>query len=124
MSSGKEIGAFALGVTSMTLSPRPGGGRDVQMNLEGTVTGAWDAAVIMTMNISTEDLKNGTYSDTVVGFLADGTTISGDGVGTTQALGGNKWRVRGNALTSDGHTLSSDGEMDLTTRSYKEKLFE
>jgi hypothetical protein len=124
MSNGKEIAAFEYGATSITITPLPGGARNFQLNMEGTVSGAWDATAMSTMNIDTDDMKNGTFSATVVAYLADGTVVTGDGVGTTQAIGGNKWRIRSNAITSDGHSISTDGEMDLATRSYKGKVYE
>ena len=123
MSNGKEIASFEYQSTSITLTTLPGGARQFQLNMEGKVSGAWEATALMTMTATTNDMQNGTYEATVAGYLADGGVVTGEGSGTTQSLGGHKWRVCGQGLTSDGQVLSTDGEMDLASRTYKGKVF-
>jgi hypothetical protein len=124
MPTAKEIAAFDMQRTSIKVMPEPGGGRSFELNLEGKVTGAWTGTALCTMSVKSDDFKTGTYSITVAGYLDSGGTVTAIGSGTLKALGGHKWLLRGNDITSDGHSTSTEGELDLASRSYKGKVFE
>ena len=124
MSDKKEIAKFTAKSTSIALSELPGGGLNFQINLEGTVSGGFEGAILMTIQASSADLKNGSYSHVVGGYLSDGSSVSVSGGGTLQSVGTHKWRLRGSDITSDGLAVVTDGEMDLATRTYNGTIYE
>ena len=124
MPQGKEIAKFDMQSTSITVSALPGGGRRFQLNLEGSVTGAWDGTALITMIADSNDLVTGTFTNVVAGYLNDGGVVTGTGSGTLQSTGGHKWRLRGTDLTSDGKAIVTEGVLDLATRKFSGSIYE
>ncbi|MFT4560472.1 MAG: hypothetical protein ACI9BW_000206 [Gammaproteobacteria bacterium] len=122
----KEIAKFTTKSTSIEVSQQPGGALSFTLNLEGSVTGAFEGAILMTIHATSSDLKSGSYTHVVAGYLSDGSTTSVSGGGTLQSVGGggHKWRLRGSDITADGLTVVTDGEMDLATRTYVGTIYE
>lgn len=124
MPAGKEIAAFEMQRTSIKVMPEPNGGRSFELNLEGKVNGAWNGTVLCSMNVTSDDLKIGTYTITIAGYLDSGGTVTASGGGTLKAIGNHRWQLRGSDITSDGHVTMTEGELDLAARSYKGKVYE
>jgi hypothetical protein len=56
--------------------------------------------------------------------LDDGEEISGAGTGTYESNGKHRWKTQGFVRLSDGRTVTTEGEIELATRSWKGKIFE
>ncbi|MFT4581256.1 MAG: hypothetical protein ACI915_000982 [Gammaproteobacteria bacterium] len=79
----------------------------------------------MTIHATSSDLKNGSYTHVVAGYLSDGSTTSVSGGGTLHAIGGgHKWHLRGSDITADGLTVVTESEMDLATLTYVGTIYE
>jgi hypothetical protein len=55
----KEIAEFTTKSTSIEVSQQPGSGLSFQLNLEGSVTGAFEWAILMTIHATSSDLNKG-----------------------------------------------------------------
>ncbi len=120
MAWGKQIGEFAFKFTSLTLTPGPAGSVLVQGNCEGPVTGF--GTVLGTATFVGR--KSGTFSWCASAYLDNGEQPSGTGPGTFESIGIHRWRTQGFVQISDGRTVASEGEIDLSTRSWNGKLYE
>ena len=122
MASGKQIGEFSLKATTFTITPGPAGSVLVQVNFEGPATGF--GVVLGTMTAVSAGQKSGTWSWCAAAYLDNGDSVTGNGHGTFNSGGPNRWRTQGFIQISDGRTLASEGELDLATRMWSGKLFE
>jgi hypothetical protein len=120
MASGKQVGEFSLKSTSLTLTPGPGGSTIVQGNFEGTASGF--GTVIGTGTFVGG--KSGTFSWCSAAYLDNGETLDGTGQGTYESSGRHRWRTQGFVQISDGRRVTSEGEIDLATRTWAGKLYE
>ncbi len=121
MASGKAIGEFSLKSVTSTLTPGPGGSVLNQVNWEGTATGF--GTVFLTSTF-VGGPKSGTFSLCLTSFFDDGDGLSGNGEGRYDSTGKNRWRTQAVTLISDGRRVSSEGELDLASRSWKGKISE
>ena len=77
MAFGKEVASFAMQSTSMTKGTDSAGNHTFDMNMEGTVSGAWSGTILLTMIGTTADFQNGTYTADNAAYLDDGTVLIG-----------------------------------------------
>jgi|SRR5713101_5231446 len=122
MALGKQLGEFSFKATSFTFTPGPGNLVTVAINCEGTA--ASFGAVLGTMTAVGAGQKSGTWSWCGVSYPETGDSVTGNGQGTFEGVGTNKWRTRGFVHISDGRTLAAEGEMELASRSWSGKLYE
>ena len=122
MATGKQIGEFSLKITSLTLTPGPGGSVLVQGNFEGT--SAAFGTILRTATFASVGAKSGTFSVCAAAFLENGDSLTGNGQGTFESIGRHKWRLQELIHISDGRSFDVEGEMDLATRSWIGKIFE
>ncbi len=119
--AGKQIGEFSFKFITITNSPGPAGSVLVQVNWEGTATGF--GAVFSTVTY-VGGPKDGTFSDCGTAYLDNGDGLSGIGQGTYESTGKQRWHTQGFIQISDGRRITSEGEIDLASRSWKGKIFE
>ena len=122
MASGKPIGEYSLKMVTFTATPGSAGSPLIQVNWEGTATGF--GAVFGTATYAGSPPKGGTFSWCSVGYLDNGDALSAIGQGTYESTGKHQWRTQGFFQVSDGRRLTSEGEVDLASRSWKGKMFE
>jgi hypothetical protein len=122
MASGKQVGEFSLKATTFTLTPGPAGSVLVQANFEGPATGF--GTVLGTLTAASAGQKNGTWSWCAAAYLDNGDSVTGNGQGTFSSGGSNRWRTQGFIQISDGRIITSEGELDLATRTWSGKLLE
>ena len=122
MASGKQVGEFSLKASTLTFTPGPAGSVLVHVNLEGPATNF--GTVLGTMTAVSAGQKSGTWSWCAVGYLDNGDNVTGNGQGTFNASGPNRWSTQGSILISDGRNIAVEGEMDLATRVWSGKLFD
>jgi hypothetical protein len=121
MAAGKKIGEYSLKMITMTLSPGPAGSVLNHVNWEGTATGF--GAVFGTATF-VGGPKDGTFSWCSTSFLENGDGLTAMGQGTYESTGKNKWHTETHLEISDGRRTSSEGEIDLASRSWKGTIFE
>jgi hypothetical protein len=121
MAMGKEIGEFSFKVTSVSYAAD---GSTVSANLDGTATGFGTVLGSLIFKVTAPGTKCGTCSYRGAGYLDDGSEVAGTAEGVWHASGKHRWRIRGINLLSSGQLVTSDGELDLASRSYKGKLFD
>jgi hypothetical protein len=121
MASGKQIGEFSFKFITMINSPGPAGSVLKQATWEGTATGF--GAVFSTVTY-VGGPKNGTFSDCGTAYLDNGDELSGIGQGTYESTGKQRWHTEMFMQISDGRRITSEGEIDLASRSWKGKIFE
>ena len=124
MAFGKEVASFSTKTTSMTKSVDSAGNHQFDMNMEGTVSGAWSGTVLLTMIGSTSDFQSGTYTADSAAYLDDGSVVTGTGSGVFGSVGDHKWQVNGTGVLADGSRFAAEAELDLASRSYNGKIFE
>jgi hypothetical protein len=114
----KQVGEYSLKFTSFRYTPGPAGSVIVEGNYEGTATGF--EAVMGTATVVGG--KSGTLSYCSSVYLDNGDQLLGQGTGTYESIGKNRWRTHGYIHFSDGRTIVEEGEVDLATRSWKGKI--
>ena len=119
----KEIGTFTAKSTSITKSSQHGGAHNFQLNVEGNVTGEFEGVLLTTMNLTTNNLKSGTFGTDGAVYLKNGDIVVGIGVGVFSATGGHRWKLLGHILLGDGRLLRSESEIDLASRSWSGKIY-
>lgn len=124
MAIGKEIGTWTSNATSITKEVDGAGRHLFTLNCEGKVSGAWNGSTLMTVRVTSSDLKSGTYTATAAVYLDDGTAMTADGAGVLGSAGAHKWQMNGSALVEDGSRIAFEGTMSLGERSLNGKLFE
>ena len=122
MALGKQVGEFSLKATTFTVTPGPAGSVLVQANCEGPATGF--GTVLGTLTAASAGQKNGTWSWCAAAYLDNGDSVTGNGQGTFESVGPNRWRTQGVAHLADGRTLVSEGEIALAARTWSGKIFE
>ncbi len=121
MASGKKLGEYSLKSITSTLTPGPAGSVLNQVNWEGTATGfgaLFGTATFVGGN------KGGTFSWCSTSYLENGDGLTATGHGTYESIGKNRWSTKGIVEISDGSRQSSEGEIDLASRSWKGTIFE
>ena len=121
MASGKPIGEFSLKSITSTLSPGPAGSVLNQVNWEGTGSGF--GALFETVTFIGGN-KDGTFSIVGTAYLDNGEALSGVGQGTYESKGKHRWSTKTIVEISDGRRITSEGEIDLASRSWKGTMFE
>jgi hypothetical protein len=122
VASGKQIGEFSLKVVTITNRPGPEGSVLTEVNWEGTATGF---GMVFVTSTYVGGPKNGTFSDCATAYLDNGEDLSGVGQGTYKSIGKHRWQTEGfTQISSDGRRLAIEGEIDLTERSWKGRIFE
>jgi len=121
MASGKKIGEYSLKSITSTLVPGPAGSVLNQVNWEGTATGFGTLFGTATF---VGGPKGGSFSWCSVAFLENGDGLDGIGHGTYESTGKNRWSTKGILDISDGRRQTSEGEIDLASRSWKGTIFE
>lgn len=125
MSMGKEIGEFALKITSMTFSRVQNDAVLVEANLEGSLTGEGiEGTVLGTATFDHAGSPQGTYDWCGASYLPHGDVITGDAHGSFHSVGANQWRTLGINHLSDGRTVATEGQIDLASRTWSGRLFE
>ncbi len=119
--AGKRMGEFSFKAITATYSPGPAGGVLNQVNWEGTATGF---GVVQGTATYAGGPKSGTFSWCGVAFLDNGDGLSAIGQGTYESTGKHRWSTEGFMQLSDGRRLSSKGEMDLASRTWKGEILE
>jgi hypothetical protein len=119
--AGKPIGEFSLKMVTQTNTPGPAGSVLIQVNFEGT--GAGFGAIFDTSTF-TGGGKDGTFSQVGSAYLDNGDVLSGIGQGTYESKGKHRWATMSIIQISDGRRLSSTGEIDLASRTWKGTLSE
>jgi hypothetical protein len=114
--AGKAIGEFSFKAITATYSPGPAGGVLNQVNWEGTATGF--GAVFGTTTFAGSG-KGGTYSWCAEAFLDDGGVVTAAGPFTYESVGKHRWSTKGYVEISDGRRFAVEGEVDLSSRSWK-----
>ena len=120
MASGKKVGEFSLKSITATQIPGPAGSVLVQVNWEGTATGFGTVFGTSTFVGG----KSGTWSWCSTSYLDNGDTVTGNGQGTYESNGKNKWSTKGIVDNSDGRRIASEGEIVLSARTWKGTLSE
>jgi hypothetical protein len=121
MATGKAIGEFSMKAITATYSPGPAGGVLSHVNWEGTATGF--GTIFGTATYSGGP-KGGNHSWCGVAYLDNGDALTALGQGTYETTGKHRWRTEAFMQLSDGRRISSEGEMDLASRTWKGKVFE
>jgi hypothetical protein len=124
MAFGKEVASFSTKSTSMTKGTDAAGNHTFDMNMEGTVSGAWSGTLLLTMIGSTADFQSGTYTADSAAYLDDGSVVTATGGGVFGATSGHKWQVNGTGVLADGSRFAAEAVLDLASRSYNGKIFE
>jgi hypothetical protein len=119
MAADQPIGEFTLKSTSLTISAGPAGSTVIKANFEGSA-GALGVVIGTGAFIGA---KNGTYSWTAIAYLGNGEAMTGGGPGTFESIGNHHWKTQGVLHMSNGQTLTTEGEIDLATRSWNGKIF-
>ena len=127
MALGKEVAAYTGQMITMTIGPGSGTAKQVELNFEGTFTGAYGPGThLSTLHVELEaDAEQGTW--TLDGFVetTDGTTsASVTGAGTWEKVGQGKWKYRGINRYSNGLVAAHEFEGDMATRTWAGKLYE
>ncbi len=123
MAVGNEVGAFSSAITSMTKSRDAAGNHTFVLNVEGTVTGGWSGAIVGTISGTSADFKLGAYTADFAAYLDDGNALSGTASGVIGAQDGYQWQLNGVALISDGSRVTTEGVLELASRTYNGKMF-
>jgi hypothetical protein len=121
MATGKQLGEFSLKAITATYSPGPAGSVLSQVNWEGTASGF--GAIFGTATY-VGGPKNGTHSWCGTAYLDNGDAHTALGQGTYESSGKHRWRTVAFMQISDGRRITTEGEMDLASRSWKGKIFE
>jgi hypothetical protein len=121
MASRKPVGEFSFKFITITCTPGPAGSVLNQVTWEGTASGF--GAVFTTVTF-VGGPKSGSYSECGTAFLDNGDGLSGIGQGTYESTGKQRWHTEMFMQISDGRRITSEGEIDLASRSWKGKLFE
>ena len=125
MSTGKEIGEFELKITSMKFVRGEDGDLLVEANLEGPLSGAGiEGTVLGTATFDRAGAQSGTYDWCGASYLPHGDVVTGTAHGSFHSIGANKWRTLGINHLSDGRTVSTEGEIELASRTWSGKLFD
>ncbi len=119
--AGKKIGEYSLKMITLTHTAGPAGSILIQVNFEGTATGF--GAIYETATFI-GGAKDGTFSIVGQAFLDNGEGLTGIGQGTYESNGKNRWSTKGIVDISDGRRQSSEGEIDLASRSWKGTISE
>jgi hypothetical protein len=117
--AGKPIGEFSLKMVTQTNTPGPAGSVLVQVNFEGTGTGF---GAIFDTSTFIGGGKDGTFSQCGSAYLDNGDVLSGVGQGTYESKAKHRWATASTIQLSDGRRLSSVGEIDLASRTWKGTL--
>jgi hypothetical protein len=120
MASGNQVGEFSFKFTSLTVKAGPAGSTIIEGNYEGPASGM--GTIVGTGAFVGR--KSGTYSTCSALYLDNGEELSGAGTGTFESNGKHRWKTQGVVHRSDGRTVSTEGEIDLATRSWSGKSFE
>ena len=120
MASSKKLGDYSLKSITATQLPGPAGSVLVQVNWEGTATGFGTVFGTSTFVGG----KSGTWSWTSTSYLDNGDTVTGNGHGTYESTGKNKWSTKGIVDNSDGRRTASEGEIVLSARTWRGTLSE
>ena len=121
MAAGKPFGDFSFKLMTFLNTPGPAGDVLRQVTWEGPVTGFGTVFVTTTY---TGGSKSGTLSTCSTNFMDDGELSHSIGQGTYESIGQHKWHTRTFFQLFDGRRFSTEGEIDLTERSWKGKVFE
>ncbi len=126
MASGEQIAEYSGKLTAITFSPGAGNVQTVQMNMEGTISGAFgEGTYALTHHVVlAPGDKSGTWSQDGFAMMNDGSSQGFRAQGTWEELSAGKWRYRGNGQFSDGRTYISEFEGDWATRTWAGKLYE
>ena len=118
MAIGKEMGDFALKITSVTY-----GETSDQVNVHGPATGFGTVQGTLTFR-GEAGAKHGKCGFRGRSYLDNGETLDVTADGTWETVGKHKWHLRLLNVTSDGRTIYEDSEVELATLSYNGKLYE
>jgi hypothetical protein len=121
MAKGKSIGEFSFKFTTLANIAGPAGSVINQFTWEGTATGF---GAVFSTTTSVGGPKDGTFSEVASAFLDNGDGASAIGQGTYESSGKNRWRTLDHIQLSDGRRITSEGEVDLASRSWKGTMFE
>ncbi|MFZ1118997.1 MAG: hypothetical protein WAN81_02080 [Candidatus Binataceae bacterium] len=121
MASGKQIGEFSFKFTTFINSPGPAGDVLRQVTWEGPATGFGTVFTTVTYSGSS---KGGTFGEYATAFTDDGDFHHGIGRGTYESKGKHRWHTASVIQLSDGRKISTEGEIDLASRSWKGKISE
>ncbi len=124
MALGKEIGQFSLKMVLNRILEINGESSTSEISWEGEVSGGELAGTVMVTGESTGTNEGGSFSIRGVGFLASGGTIRGEGSGTYELTGPARWKTRGLDRLTSGQVIATEGEVDLSTRTWSGKIFE
>ena len=126
MALGKPMAEFSFKAITATYTAGPGSAMTNAINFEGELTGdmAGPAQGTLTTVMAEPNAKTGTWSWSGVTYLANGDIVGATSQGTIETVGSHKWRLRGQATFSDGHTAAVEGEGDLATRTLAGTLYE
>ncbi|MGR9093400.1 MAG: hypothetical protein ACU85U_22740 [Gammaproteobacteria bacterium] len=124
MAVGKEIGAFNMQYTSVTLEPGKDGSVTLHVNFEGSSSGDFACDALATMTVDSRNGKDGDYRISARCFMHDGTIVDANGEGKTVHGDGHKWSVAGITEVSGNRAYAIQGDIDLHARSFSGKMFE
>ena len=124
MAKSKAIGEVSLKVTSVTVSPGPGGSTVHAINFEGTGSRAGVGSATIVATAAFVGGKSGTYSFCGAGFFDNGDVNHVNATGTYESTGKHHWRTVAAFQFPDGVSVISEGELDLADRSWKATTFE
>jgi hypothetical protein len=124
MATGKQIGEYSVRFTTFTFTPGPAGAVLIQGNVEGNATGGFGAVFGTATFIGGP--KGGSLSYCGLTSGDDGTGILMQGTGNYEEAGQNKLRTQLLLQLSDGRTIISEGDIDLsgTSRSWNGRVSE
>ena len=124
MAVGKEIGAFSMQYTSVTLEPGKGGSVTLHVNFEGSSSGEFACDALATMTVDSRNGKDGEYRISARCFMHDGTIVDANGEGKTVHGDGHKWNVAGIMEVSGKRAYAIRGDIDLQARSFIGKMYQ
>jgi hypothetical protein len=116
-----KAGEFSLKWITSTQTQGPAGSVLFQVNFEGTATGF---GVVFDTSTFIGGGKDGTFSQLGTAFMENGEVLNGVGQGTYESKGKHRWSTKSIIQISDGRRLSSTGEVDLVSRTWKGMLSE
>ncbi len=121
MSDKKLLGEFNAHWTTIGIQPGNAGDMIVQGNFEGTAGGY--GVVLGTMTATPAGHRAGTFKTHAIGFPGNGSTVSAIGQGTFELVADGRWRTNAVMTDSNGLQVSGEGEIDLSSRTWRGKLY-
>ena len=124
MALGKKLGEYSLGMVVNRILEIDGENVRSEITWDGEVSGGELAGNAIVTGETSGTNEGGRYDIRVVGFLASGGTVRGEGAGTFELISPGRWKTRGLDRLSNGQVVGTEGEVDLAARRWTGEIFE